>query len=360
MHLGKYGDSMSMSYFKNKKVLITGHNGFKGSWMCKILQNVDAEIYGYSLDPPTIPSLYHIAGLNKTVNAEYGDISDFDKLYKYVCKVEPDVIIHMAAQPLVRESYAHPLETYRANVMGTVNIMECLRLTDFTESFLNVTTDKVYENIESNKYYREFDPLNGYDPYSNSKSCSELVTQSYKRSFFKEKKCAISTARAGNVIGGGDFAKDRIIPDCVNAAINKETIKLRNPNSIRPYQHVLEPLAAYLSIVSSQVKDPNKSGSYNVGPTKEDCITTGELATLFCKSWGEGLKWESTIDDGPHEANYLKLDSTLIKEKLGFLPRWHIEEAVQRTVDWFKMWKKCGDVSKIMDMQIEEYFGDRL
>lgn len=355
MPRGKSGNLIDLDFFKKKRILITGHTGFKGSWMCRALHLLGADIYGYSLDPPTTPNLYEISKINEIVHEKRGDVSNFDRLFEYFESVRPELVIHMAAQPLVRESYIRPMETYQSNVMGTVSIMECMRHTDCVDSFLNVTTDKVYENIGYDKYYIESDPLNGFDPYSNSKSCSELVTSSYKKSFFENKHTKISTARAGNVIGGGDYAKDRIIPDCVRAAINKEKIILRNPHSIRPYQHVLEPIVAYLTILTAQSKDPSKSGTYNVGPNKKDCVTTGELASLFCKFWGNDLTWAATNDNGPHEANFLKLDSSLIMERIGFKPQWSINEAVKYTVDWTKSWIDGQDVRNIMDEQIQRY-----
>ena len=351
---------MDVDFFKGKRVLLTGHTGFKGTWMCKLLNVLGAEIYGYSLDPPTVPNLFDLSNAKDYVCDERGDVADFDHLLSYFERISPEIVIHMAAQPLVKESYVHPLETYRSNVMGTVSIMECMRLTDCVDSFLNVTTDKVYENIEVDKYYVESDPLNGYDPYSNSKSCSELVTSSYKKSFFNNGAVKISTARAGNVIGGGDFAKDRIIPDCVRAAILNKDVILRNPNSIRPYQHVLEPLVAYLEILCAQSLDSSKEGSYNVGPNREDCVTTGELATLFCKYWGNSLKWHAVDENGPHEANYLKLDNSLIKESIGFKPRWCIDEAVKNTVEWTKVWASGGNISSVMSSQIKSYFEEDL
>lgn len=343
-------------FFRGKRVLLTGHTGFKGSWMCVLLEGMGAEVHGYSLDPPTEPSLYSIAGVGDLVDSEIGDIRDFDRLESYYSDVAPDIVIHMAAQPIVREGYRVPRYTYETNVMGTVNILECQRLHPTARSFLNVTTDKVYDNNDTDRYYRESDPLDGYDPYSNSKSCSELVTHSYRRSFLSE-GCAVSTARAGNVIGGGDFAKDRIVPDCVAAARAGRPIELRNPNSIRPYQHVLEPLHAYLGIVRAQWSDRSKADAYNVGPRSEDCVTTGRLADMFCECWGDGARWVTNNDDGPHEANFLKLDSTHIRESLGFEPRWHIEDAVARTVEWTKAWLDGEDTLGVMRDQIKAYGG---
>ena len=288
-----------------------------------------------------------------------GDIRDFQALKKAFDAARPEIVLHLAAQPIVREGYKNPRYTYETNVMGTVNVLECVRGADYVRSFLNVTTDKVYQNNEWCWGYRENEPLDGFDPYSNSKSCSELVTHSYLNSFFSEPaSAAISTARAGNVIGGGDFASDRIIPDCVRAAQAGNDIFVRNPHSIRPYQHVLEPLFAYLLIAQKQYGEKRYAGWYNVGPDDCDCVTTGELTELFCKAWGEGLKWETRAEDhAPHEANLLRLDCTKLKTVFGWQPRWHIEEAIQHTVEWSKVWLSKGDVPAEMDRQIQVYRG---
>jgi len=344
-------------FYKNKKVFITGHTGFKGTWLTKILVNLGAEVTGYALEPNTDPSLFYLAGLDNEITSVIGDIRDLSNLKKAFDECRPEIVFHLAAQPLVRESYNNPAYTYETNVMGTVNILECVRTTNFTKSFLNVTTDKVYENKEWEWGYRENEQLNGFDPYSNSKSCSELVTHSYKKSFFADGHVAISTARAGNVIGGGDFAKDRIIPDCVTAAINKEDIIVRNPHSIRPYQHVLEPLFAYLLIAEKQHKDGSKSGWYNVGPSESDCVTTGELVNVFCEKW-QGVKWINKHDGGPHESTFLKLDCSKIKKNLGWQPIWSVAEAIDKTVSWVKCWTDGKNVADTMDRQIKEYIGD--
>lgn len=350
---------MIFDCLKGKKVLLTGNTGFKGSWMTLLLRKYGAVVYGYSIDCPTDPCLYELLGLCDDMQTEMGDVADYDRLYSYFCDIEPDIVIHMAAQPIVRTGYKNPRETYSSNVMGTVNILECIRNTDCTRSFLNVTTDKVYENLECDKYYSEGDRLDGFDPYSNSKSCSELVTHCYERSFFEKKNCSISTARAGNVIGGGDFADDRIVPDCVRAMISKKKIIVRNPNSIRPYQHVLEPLFAYTMIICKQMNDRDYSGSYNVGPNRDDCLTTGELATKFCNYWGDDAEWVSLSDNGPHEANYLKLDNTLLKETLGVSPMWTSDDAISHTVSWTRKWLAGDDVRKITEEQIDEYLKQR-
>jgi len=343
------------NFYKNKKVLITGHTGFKGSWLCRILINAGAKVTGYSLEPPTEPSLFKLAKIENDINHIIGDIRDLDHLTKVFDEVQPEIVLHLAAQPIVRESYKNPVGTYETNVMGTVNICECVRTHECVRSFLNVTTDKVYKNNEWAWGYRENEPLDGYDPYSNSKSCSELVTHSYINSFYDIDRVRVSTARAGNVIGGGDFAVDRIIPDCVRAASSNETIIVRNPYSTRPYQHVLEPLFAYLMIAKAQYEDKKYAGFYNVGPDDKDCVTTGDLVDIFCSKWGKELTWENRYDGGPHEANFLKLDCSLLKSTFGWKPKWGIEEAIEKVIEWSKVWINQTDISKEMDREIEEY-----
>lgn len=346
---------LHLDFFKNKRVLVTGHTGFKGSWLCEILLNAGAEVTGYSLDAPTNPSLFHLIGLDKKMNSIIGDIRDLEHLKRVFAEIQPEIVMHLAAQPIVRDSYKNPVYTYETNVMGTVNICECVRLNPCVKSFLNVTTDKVYHNNEWEWGYRENDPLDGYDPYSNSKSCSELVTHSYINSFFCDMDIAVSTARAGNVIGGGDFANDRIIPDCIRAALNNENIIVRNPYSTRPYQHVLEPLTAYLMIVQKQFEDKSFAGFYNVGPDDCDCVTTGDLVDMFCTAWGHGLSWINKHDGGPHEANFLKLDCSKLKSCYGWSPRWGVKEAIEKTVEWAKAYAEGKDMAVCMDEQIKEF-----
>lgn len=347
---------LDLTFFKGKKVFLTGHTGFKGSWMSRILVNAGAILTGYSMMPPTEPSLFKMAGVEDKMTSVIGDIRDFDKLYEAFKMAEPEIVIHMAAQPIVRDSYKDPRYTYDTNVMGTVNILECVRLTDSVRSFLNVTTDKVYKNNEWDWGYREDEMLDGFDPYSNSKSCSELVTHSYKNSFFEKRDIAISTARAGNVIGGGDFANDRIIPDSVRAIEAGRDIVVRNPYSTRPYQHVLEPVMAYLMIVKEQYEDKSKASWYNVGPDDMDCVNTGDLVTKFCKSWGNGLTWVNESDpNAPHEANFLKLDSSKLKRTFGWQPTWHIDTTIDKITEWTKVYLEGGDIPAIMDKQIEEF-----
>ena len=348
--------SFDLNFYKGKKVLITGHTGFKGSWMSVVLVNAGAEVIGYSLDPDPELSLFELCGIKNQIVHVIGDIRDLDRLKGVFETYQPEIVIHMAAQPLVRKSYEEPVDTYSTNVMGTVNILECVRLNPCVKSFLNVTTDKVYDNKELDRGYKEDEPLDGYDPYSNSKSCSELVTHCYKKSFFADNRTSISTARAGNVIGGGDFAKDRIVPDCVRAATNGQDVIVRNPFSVRPYQHVMEPVNAYLMIAALQYENSDYSGYYNVGPEIADCLTTGELVDLFIKSWGNGIKRVDMTDSGPHEANYLKLDCSKLKSTFGWAPKWDISCAVSKTVEWTKLWHTGDDVRKIMDKQIKEYY----
>ena len=343
-------------FYQGKRVLVTGHTGFKGSWMCRLLEKLGAKVSGYSLAPPTDPALFDVAGLEDTMESYTGDVRDFRHLLEVFETVKPEVVFHLAAQPIVRDSYKEPVYTYETNVMGTVYVLECIRRTSTVRSFLNVTTDKVYDNKEWEYGYRECDPLDGYDPYSNSKSCSELVTHSYKKSFFESGQCAISTSRAGNVIGGGDFANDRIIPDCIRAAAAGKEIIVRNPHSIRPYQHVLEPLAVYLTIAMRQYGDRKMAGYYNVGPDDGDCVTTGQLTDLFCQAWGQGQTWVNRYDGGPHEASFLKLDCSRIKRVFGWTPRYHVKEAVEKTVEWSRQYLDGQDMLEATDRQIKEFF----
>lgn len=345
----------SLLFFKEKRVLITGHTGFKGAWLCRMLVEAGAEVTGYGLEPPTAPNLFSMCDLKGKMKSVIGDIRDYEYLWSVFEETKPEFVIHLAAQPLVRESYENPRYTYETNVMGTVNVCECVRKSPCVKSFLNVTTDKVYKNNEWEWGYRENEPLDGYDPYSNSKSCSELVTHSYINSFFLDMGLPVSTARAGNVIGGGDFAANRIIPDCVRAMEQGKEIVVRNPYSIRPYQHVLEPLFVYLMILQKQYEDSRYAGFYNVGPDESDCVTTGELVDCFCKKWGEDISWVNRYDGGPHEANFLKLDCSKIKKEFGWKPRWNVETAIEKVVEWTKVYLADGDVVKCMDEQIREF-----
>lgn len=351
-------DVNELKFYQGKRVFVTGHSGFKGAWLCAVLAMAGAEVTGYAL-PPAEESLWSLIKLERRVCSVYGDICELEALRSAFQRAKPEIVFHLAAQPIVRESYRDPVGTYRTNVLGTVHILECVRQTDSVRSFLNVTTDKVYQNRQWPWGYRETDELNGFDPYANSKSCSELVTDGYRNSFLKDQGVAVSTARAGNVIGGGDFAADRIIPDCIRAVRKGNIVQIRNPFSVRPYQHVLEPLFAYLLIARRQYEDKKYAGSYNVGPDSCDCLTTGELADLFCQNWGEGARWEHAGDRGPHEDKILRLDCSKIRDELGWAPRWHAERAVKETVDWTKAWLGGRDPLMFAERQITDFAANR-
>ena len=323
--------------------------------MSRLLVLAGADLTGYSLEAPSDPALFHILDLSSDMESVTGDVRDYEHLLSVVRRVSPDVVFHLAAQPLVRESYVYPRMTFETNVMGTVNLLEALRVVGSAVSVVNVTTDKVYLNLETSRAYREEDPLDGYDPYSNSKSCSDLITHSYRNSFFAQTKTAVSAARAGNVIGGGDFAKDRIVPDCVRSAMAGEPLILRNPHSIRPFQHVLEPLSAYLLIAMRQAEDPSLAGEYNVGPDAEDAVTAGEIARLFAEYWDGNFEMTAGDGSGPHEAALLMLDSSKIREVLGWRSVWDIRRAVKETVTWSEAYADGADMREITDAQISRY-----
>ncbi len=345
-----------IDFYKGKRVLVTGHTGFKGSWMSTVLVNAGADVIGYSSCSKKETRLFDLCGIESQITHIKGDVRDLGYLLEIFREHSPQIVFHMAAQPIVRDSYKDPVGTYSTNVMGTVNVCEAVRQTQSVKSFLNVTTDKVYENKEWEWGYREYEPLDGYDPYSNSKSCSELVTHCYKKSFFSDNRVAVSTARAGNVIGGGDFANDRIIPDCIRAAVQHKDVIVRNPYSTRPYQHVLEPVNAYLLIAAKQCMNNKYSGWYNVGPNESDCIQTGALVDLFLKYWGDEICRINQINDGPHEANFLKLDCSKLRNAFGWEPTWNIEKAIEKTVEWNKAWVAGENIRVVMDRQIDEFF----
>ena len=344
------------NFYKNKNVFITGHTGFKGAWLCRILLQAGAKVSGFALEPHTTPSLFKITNTEEEIHSIIGDIRNRDLLIKTVQNTKPDIIFHMAAQPLVRLSYREPADTYETNVIGTVNILEALRLTSSVKSFVNITTDKVYENKEWHWGYRENENLCGFDPYSNSKSCSELVTYSYRNSFFYSSESpSISTARSGNVIGGGDYSEDRIIPDCIRAVEKGSEIIVRNPDSVRPYQHVLECLSGYLLLAQKQYDNKEIEGAYNFGPDDDSCVSTGKLAEIFCETWGSDAAWRVQGDDGPHESNFLKLDCSKSKIVLGWKPYWNIKTAVEKAVEFAKIGKN-EEKQECIDRQIIEYF----
>ena len=348
---------LDLNFYNGKRVLITGPTGFKGTWLCKILINAGAIVCGYSLNAPTNPSLFKLSNVEGNMKSVIGDIRDYNYLKSVFDEFQPEIVMHLAAQPIVRESYKNPKYTYEVNVLGTVNVCECIRLTPSVKSFLNVTTDKVYLNDEiQNHAFKENEPLDGFDPYSNSKSCSELVTHSYKKSFFDNMNVAVSTARAGNVIGGGDFAADRIIPDCIRAIENNNDIVVRNPYSTRPYQHVLEPLYIYLDICEKQYNNKQFEGYYNVGPDDCDCVNTGELVSKFCNKCGNNVKWINKYDGGPHEASFLKLNNQKIKETFNWKPRWHIDECIDKIIEFTKVYfKDKKSIPDEMDREIREF-----
>ena len=350
---------MNLEFFKDKTVLVTGHTGFKGSWLCEILYLAKAKVIGYALEPEE-ESLYNILNLDSKIISIYADIRNKKKLEQTIKKYKPEIIIHMAAQPLVLKSYEEPHYTFETNIMGTLNLLEVVRNNNCVKSFLNVTTDKVYlDKIDVNdEGYNEDDIICGKDPYSNSKSCSELITYSYIKSFFADLEYPrVSTARSGNVIGGGDFSSNRIIPDCVKAAVNNEKIIIRNPDSIRPYQHVLECLKGYLLIAEKQYNDKSYQGNYNFGPDGNNCVNTLELVKIFCDKWND-VEYFCLNENTKKESKYLKLNSNLAKNKLGWKPLLSIEESVDLVVKWSKCYYGNKDIVRITDKQIKKYFED--
>ena len=350
---------MDLSFYKGRTVLVTGHTGFKGSWLCKILLMYGAKVVGYALEPETESNLFSQLYLEKEMTSIIGDIRDLDKLSRVFDRYQPEIVLHLAAQPIVRTSYQKPVYTYDVNVMGTVNVCECVRTHKCVKSFLNVTTDKVYENDDIPDHpFKEDEKLDGYDPYSNSKSCSEIVTHSYYKSFLKELGVAVSTARAGNVIGGGDFSKDRIIPDAARALASSTELVIRNPYSTRPYQHVLEPLLCYLIIAKEQHFNHELCGAYNIGPDSRDFSTTEKLVKLFAKNCGPEFKYVIKSDNGPHEAAFLSLDNNKMKRAFNWSPRIHIEDAVRLSAEWYKAWVDNQDLIKLTEKQIKEFLSE--
>lgn len=352
---------MNQEFWNKKRVFITGHTGFKGSWMCLWLNSLGAEVTGYALEPPTEPSLFNLCNIHKFIHSIKGDVRDLNLLHKSIRDARPEVIIHMAAQPLVRDSYINPVETYGINVMGTVNVLEAARNIKGIKALINVTTDKCYENKEWIWGYRENEPFGGYDPYSNSKACSELVTAAYRSSFFNHGTydthgVAVASARAGNVIGGGDWARDRLITDCVSALVQGEKIRIRNPLAIRPWQHVLEPLAGYLNLAEKlYYKGAEFAEGWNFGPDEGDAKTVEWIVARLCKKWEGSAGYYVEKGEHPHEAIYLKLDCSKAKSRLEWYPKWNLEKAIDCIVDWAIDYKEGKDIRETCLKQIAEY-----
>ncbi|MCE5331144.1 MAG: CDP-glucose 4,6-dehydratase [Bacteroidales bacterium] len=350
-----------INFFKNKKIFITGHTGFKGSWLCLLLHKLGAEVYGYALNPPTKPSLYEEAKIDTYISSYIGDIRDLEKLERTIRHIQPEIVIHMAAQPLVRESYKNPIETYQTNVIGTANLLEACRRVPSIKAIVNITTDKCYENKEWIWGYRENEPLGGYDPYSSSKACSELVTAAYRNSFFPpgdypKHGVAVASARAGNVIGGGDWAEDRLIPDFIKSISQNKQIKIRNPYAIRPWQHVMEPLTGYLMLAEKLYSQGVDFGeAWNFGPDDNDAKNVEWIIKTICNLWGNDPTYILDTTEQPHEANYLKLDCSKAKTKLGWHPVWNIQKALQSVVEWNKAYFNGENIKDITEQQIDEY-----
>lgn len=345
-------EGLVMKFWKNKRVFITGHTGFKGSWLCLWLSILGTKVTGYALKPPTNPSLFNLCEVDGLVKSIIADVRDFKALKKAMLAANPEIVIHMAAQPIVRGSYKVPVETFSTNVMGTVNVLEAARHCSSVKAIAVVTTDKVYELKDKGKGFRENAPLGGHDPYSSSKACSELVAQAYRRSYGLN----VATARAGNVIGGGDWAADRLVPDFIRAILKGKKIKVRNPQAVRPWQHVLEPLSGYLMLVEKLYRNGAQfSAAWNFGPNDEEAKTVEWLIKKLCADWGEKAAYVVAGGKHPHEAHYLKLDSTMARQKLGWQPHWTLAEAIAKVVEWTKDFKNGEDLRKSCLRQIEEY-----
>lgn len=349
------------NFWNGKRVFVTGHSGFKGGWLCAWLKKMGATVQGYSLAVPTEPSLFHIAGIVDNIFGEEGDIRDFDHLNKALSDFKPEIIFHMAAQSLVRPSYENPIETYSTNVMGTVNLLEAVRQCGGVKAVVNVTSDKCYENKEWVWGYRENEAMGGFDPYSNSKSCAELVAASFRNSFFNpdnyhQHGVALASVRAGNVIGGGDWAKDRLIPDILRSFENNEPVVIRNPHSIRPWQHVLEPLSGYIILAQQlYISGPEFAEGWNFGPAETDAQPVSFIVNKLAELWGLGASWKLDLAENPHEAMYLKLDCSKARMRLDWKPRWSLETTLIRIVGWHKAWLDGSDMATVVSEEIDDY-----
>lgn len=343
-------------FWRDKRVFLTGHTGFKGSWLSLWLQSMGVELYGYALNPPTNPALFDEAHIAQGMTSVIGDVRDYGSLFEALKQSRAEIVIHMAAQPLVRLSYSQPVETYATNVMGTVHLLETIRQVGSVRAVINVTTDKCYENKEWVWGYREDEPMGGYDPYSNSKGCSELVTSAYRQSFFKKSDIALGSARAGNVIGGGDWALDRLVPDILRAFERKEPVVIRNPYATRPWQHVLEPLSGYLKLAQKLYEDGQSyAESWNFGPNEDDAKPVQWIVEELVHDWGAGASWQLDCGDHLHEANYLKLDISKAKSRLDWSPRWNLKKALGEITFWHQSWLAGDNVRKLCLEQINEY-----
>ncbi len=344
------------SFWRSRKVLVTGHTGFKGSWLCLWLQSMGADVVGYSAGSPSDPCLFDLAGVGDAMTSIEGDIRDSDKVHEVIAAQRPELVIHMAAQPLVRRSYVDPVGTYAINVMGTVNVLDAVRRVDEVRVAINVTTDKVYENREWEWGYREGEPKGGRDPYSNSKACSELVTSAYRDSFFgDDRRVAVATVRAGNVIGGGDWGQDRLIPDIMRAALDRKELLIRNPAAIRPWQHALNPLSGYLKLAESLWESSELADGWNFGPDERDARPVRWILKRLSELWGEPIPWRHDGGSHPHEAMYLRLDSSKARVRLGWVPRWDLDQALTSIVSWYKAYQAGEDLREQSLRQIEEF-----
>lgn len=347
---------VDQEFWRSKKVLVTGHTGFKGSWLCLWLQSMGAEVCGFALEPPTTPALFDVANVSSGMLSIIGDIRNIDSVSDVFSNFKPEIVLHLAAQPLVRRSYVDPIETYSTNVIGTVNLLEVARNTDSVRAIVNVTTDKCYENREWFWGYREDEPMGGYDPYSSSKGCSELVTSAYRRSFLNNKGIALASARAGNVLGGGDWAEDRLVPDILRSFENKTPVLVRNPLSIRPWQHVLEPLSGYLTLAERLYVDGEKwAQGWNFGPKDEDARSVEWIVTQMCAMWGGDASWILDEAIHQHEANYLKLDISKAKAVLGWEPRWDLKTSLFYIIEWQHSWMAGSNMKQVCTSQINAF-----
>ena len=347
---------VTANFWQGKRVFLTGHTGFKGGWLAMWLNKLGAHVTGYALPAATTPSLFSVANIENLIESKIGDIRDTEKLTSSLEAADPEIIFHLAAQPLVGESYRDPVNTYSTNVMGTINLLEATRSLCNVKAIVIVTTDKCYENKETGQAYQESDRLGGNDPYSSSKTCTEILTNAWRCSFFSAPASAkIATARAGNVIGGGDWAQSRLIPDLLRAYASGQPAVLRNPEAIRPWQHVLEPLSGYLKLARLLYQDELTGGAWNFGPAINDCITVGEIATELSKIWPQTATWQAGTSDYPHEAKLLHLDASLAKEKLDWQPRWKITEALVKTAEWQLAWANKLNMQDFSLQQINNY-----